>query len=117
MGSLSGSAGSNDASSLEISADVTEHAQNVVDQIQIAELNEVVNLMSQEYYKHDMPGHYVLIDKLDENWVDEKIRYKLIKALIENARDFSRVSGFKVIISLRGKRPVAPCSPMKSARI
>ncbi len=86
---------------VETKSEVLHKAQKVIDQIQIAELNEVVQILTDEYFNDCLPRHFVVIDKLDEDWVDDKLRFKLIKALIENARDFSRVPGLKVIIALR----------------
>ena len=45
--------------------------------------------------------YYILIDGLDENWVEERLRYKLIMALILTAKNFIRVENAKVIIALR----------------
>lgn len=98
---LKTSLGATSSHSFESKAEVVSKAQEIVDKIQIAELNEVVTLLTDQYYQKNIPGHYLIVDRLDENWVDDKVRYKLIKALIENCRDFSRVPGFKLIIALR----------------
>jgi hypothetical protein len=45
--------------------------------------------------------YYIVIDRLDEDWIDEKLRYLLIRALIETVRDFSKVRNAKIIIALR----------------
>jgi hypothetical protein len=45
--------------------------------------------------------YYILIDRLDENWVDDSIRFSLIRALIDTAREFRRVPQVKVIVSIR----------------
>jgi D-tyrosyl-tRNA(Tyr) deacylase len=39
---------------------------------------------------------YITIDRLDENWVDERIRYKLLRALLEAVRSFKQVRSVKV---------------------
>lgn len=44
---------------------------------------------------------YVVIDGLDENWVEERLRYKLIMALIRNTHDFTKVRHAKLVIALR----------------
>jgi hypothetical protein len=43
----------------------------------------------------------VVIDRLDEGWVDDRIRVKLIKALIEAMRTFHKVRSVKIIVSMR----------------
>ena len=45
--------------------------------------------------------YYVLVDSLDENWVEERLRYKLIMALILTAREFMKVANAKLVIALR----------------
>jgi hypothetical protein len=46
--------------------------------------------------------YYITIDRLDENWVNEDIRYYLIRALLETVRDFNtKLSNVKIIVALR----------------
>jgi hypothetical protein len=42
-----------------------------------------------------------VIDRLDEDWVEDKLRYLLIRALIETIREFGKVRNAKIIIALR----------------
>ncbi len=98
---LTASAAAAETLSVEQKAEVHNHAQKVIDQIQISELTEVVRLLKEECFTDDFPRYFIVIDQLDEDWVEDRLRYKLIKSLIENARDFSRVPGFKVAIALR----------------
>jgi hypothetical protein len=59
----------------------------------IGMLNEVVEFQQKQYY--------LIIDKLDEGWVENKLRYRLIKALIETVRDLNRHTNIKPIVVLR----------------
>ena len=43
----------------------------------------------------------MLIDRLDENWVEDKLRYRLIMALIDTIREMSRIANIKVLVSIR----------------
>ena len=45
--------------------------------------------------------YYIVIDRLDEDWVEDGLRYLLIRALIETVRDFVKVKHTKIIIALR----------------
>ena len=80
--------------------DVINRAQRVVAEAQIHDLNTVVDVLEgvltdrQKYY-------YVMIDRLDEDWVEDKLRYRLIMALIDSAKEISRVENIKVLISIR----------------
>lgn len=42
-----------------------------------------------------------MIDKLDEKWVDETVRFDLIRALIECLRSFNKISKLKVVVAIR----------------
>lgn len=79
---------------------VVERAKYVVNQVQIQELTYVLELLD-SILDDPQKKYYVLIDRLDENWVEEGLRYLLIRALIETVRDFRRVRHAKIIIALR----------------
>lgn len=48
-----------------------------------------------------MESHYILVDNLDDRWVDESIKYKLINALIEAVGKFRQIRTLKIIVALR----------------
>lgn len=79
---------------------VVERAKYVVNQVQIQELTYVLELLD-SILDDPQKRYYVLIDRLDENWVEEGLRFLLIRALIETVRDFCRVRHAKIIIALR----------------
>jgi len=74
--------------------------QSVINSVQVRELDEIFNLISElleDYY-----GDYIIvIDRLDDSWVDESIRFRLIRTLIDTAREFRAVKKVKLIIGLR----------------
>ncbi len=81
-------------------AELCSRGQNVVSTAQVQDLHKVLKLL--ETVLDDKQKHYyILIDKLDENWVEEKLRYKLIMALIVTARELTRVRNVKVIVAMR----------------
>jgi hypothetical protein len=43
----------------------------------------------------------LIVDQLDEDWVEERLRYKLIMALLQTAREFNEVRHAKVIVAIR----------------
>lgn len=87
--------------SSEIKADVVQRAQNVVNNVQIQKLNKVINLLADDVFTDRQQKYYILIDKLDDDWVDDELRYRLIRALIETVKTFKRIVPVKIIISLR----------------
>jgi hypothetical protein len=81
--------------------DVIDNSQRIVNSIQIDKLNTLWGILSEEFCDNNQKSTYVLIDKLDDNWVDDSIRYRLIRALIETVRDVSNIKNAKLIITLR----------------
>lgn len=70
------------------------------------ELQYAIAHISEYIHREVGRGYYVLIDKLDEEWIDDSIRYQLIRALIEVIRDFysnNNEDGYpiKVVVALR----------------
>lgn len=45
---------------------------------------------------------YIAIDGLDESWVEDQLRYKLLRSLLGNVRDYNHhVKNLKILIALR----------------
>ena len=73
---------------------LAQRAQAVVNGVQISDLARVIDLLSEHVFKDNM-RYYLVIDDLDEKWVDETIRFKLIRALIEAVKVFRRIQSLK----------------------
>ena len=80
--------------------DVVTLGQRVVSETQVQDLNNVIYVL-ERVLSDQQKLHYVLIDRLDENWVEEKLRYQLIMALIDSVREISRISNVKVLVAIR----------------
>ncbi|MDR4653326.1 MAG: hypothetical protein MRJ52_13195 [Nitrosomonas sp.] len=88
-------------SSEETKIEVKQKVQRVINNIQIKELSDILNFLSDEVFTDPQQKYFILIDKLDENWVDNTLRLKLIRALIETIKTFRCVTNVKIIIALR----------------
>lgn len=80
--------------------EVVNRGQSVVSEAQVQDLNKVLGLLRNvlsDRQKH----YYILIDRLDENWVEEKLRYRLIMALLESLKEISKVPNVKVLVAVR----------------
>ncbi len=75
--------------------DVIHHAQEVVNRVQIKELSNVVNLIGKVLLDDQQQRYFVTLDRLDEDWVEDDLRLRLIRALIETSVEFSRISNFE----------------------
>ena len=84
----------------EQKAEVVHRAQHVVNEVQIRQLSDMIELID-EVLEDPKRCYYVVIDRLDEHWVEDGLRYLLIRALIETVRDFVKVKHAKIVIALR----------------
>jgi hypothetical protein len=81
--------------------EVRESGTRVVNEVQVRDLHNVINFLSEDIFISENVTYYIVIDRLDEDWVDDRIRFKLIKALIEAVRTFHKVRCVKIIVALR----------------
>lgn len=75
-------------------------AKKVISEAHSKDLQALMQLVD-DALDDDQKPWLVVIDKLDEDWVENDIRYKLIHALIETARKFREVRNAKVILAAR----------------
>lgn len=85
----------------EIRAEIVHKAQNIVNANQVRELGEIVDFLADDVFSDPLNRYYIVIDRLDDAWVDDRIRFKLIRALIETVRAFVRVRPVKIVVALR----------------
>ena len=80
---------------------VVEAGQRVVNNVQVKELGEVIDLLAHDIFNDKRERYYILIDRLDEDWVDDRIRFKLIRALLDAIKTFRKIKSVKIIACLR----------------
>jgi hypothetical protein len=100
-GALSFSVAAAQRLSEEQKRDVAQRAQAVVNRVQVRELSAILDLVDDILSSDRQKRYYVTIDRLDEGWIEDSYRFRLIRALIETARDFRKVQRAKIIIALR----------------
>jgi hypothetical protein len=72
--------------------------RKIISSDQLAELAGVIEMLSESEAGEDMKQFHILIDKLDEHWVDVSIRFKLIRSLIESLKSFRRITNLLVAL-------------------
>ncbi|MDG4854564.1 DNA repair ATPase [Mesorhizobium sp. WSM3866] len=88
--------------SAEKRSELVARAKRIVSSAQLADLNRVLDLLSNVDSADKYAGkYYILIDRLDEKWVDESVRFDLIRALIECLRTFNKVHNLKILVAIR----------------
>ncbi|MCG4260773.1 hypothetical protein K6W36_09255 [Acetobacter senegalensis] len=86
----------------EEKTDIVHHGQSViVDRNQIKQLENVIKLLAENVFYDKNNPYYICIDSLDDDWAEDKIRFKLIKALFETIRSFKTMTNVKIIITMR----------------
>lgn len=65
----------------------------------LSDLAKVIDTLAEHSTR--MNPSFLLIDRLDENWIDESVKYPLIRALIESLKSLRRITDLKTIVSLR----------------
>lgn len=91
---------SSDNLSTSQTSELVSRAQHIVSQAQVRDLTRVVTLLDRVLGDRQK-SYYIVVDKLDEAWVDETMRLRLVMALMVTARDFNKVRNAKAVISLR----------------
>jgi hypothetical protein len=81
-------------------SEIVKRSQEVVNKVQIRQLSDIIDLID-EVLTDPQKKYYILIDRLDEGWIEDTLRYKLIRALIETIKDFRKVRFAKIIIAVR----------------
>lgn len=81
--------------------EVISRGARVVNQVQIKALADVLRLLGDEIFNDPQECYFVTIDDLDTKWVDDGLKYKLVRALIETIKSFRQVRSVKVVVSLR----------------
>jgi len=89
-----------DRTAEDITQEVRHKAQSVINKIHAQQLMGILELLDDVI---DDPGKpvYVLVDKLDEDWADESIRYRMLRGLLDTVKEFRNVSNAKLIVALR----------------
>ena len=87
--------------SKEEKEEIRNRVRSAVDSVQIQELHQVIKLLGENLLDNKQERFYIVIDKIDENWVEDKTRYRLIRALIDTIKTFRRVRTVKFLLALR----------------
>jgi hypothetical protein len=81
-------------------SELVSRGQDIITKAQVQDLHKVLRLLD-SVLNDKQRCYYLIVDGLDENWVEERLRYKLIMALMQTARDFNEVRHAKVVVALR----------------
>ena len=77
-----------------------QRAKKFLNDATLLELPSVIAALS-DYTRDRQDRYFITIDGLDENWVDENIKFQLLQALFEVVKNLKKLRNFQVIIALR----------------
>lgn len=80
--------------------EIKQRGQSIVNDVQMREVMGLLDMLD-DFIEYHNVKYYVVVDRLDEKWVGNDIRYKLIKSLIETLRDLNRLQNIKPLATLR----------------
>ncbi|MGJ5096744.1 P-loop ATPase, Sll1717 family [Bradyrhizobium oligotrophicum] len=86
--------------STEKKSELIARAKKIVNADQLSELAGVIDLIA-DHSEDEQTRYFILIDKMDERWVDVSIRFHLTRALIESLKSFRRIRNLKILLALR----------------
>lgn len=81
--------------------EIVEIGQKAVSEVQVRELINLIYILNDHVFTDKQKQYYIVIDTLDDEWADDRIKYKLIKSLIDSIRSFRRIYNIKIVIGLR----------------
>lgn len=77
-----------------------QRAKKFLNQATLTELHSVISALS-DYTRGRQDQYFITIDGLDENWVDEEIKFQLLQSLFEAAKGLKKLRNFQLVVALR----------------
>jgi len=87
--------------SREKKVEIIDRTKKIISSEQLAELHGIIDMLSFPEHADGSKTFYIFIDQLDEKWVDDKIRFRMIKGLIESLKSFRKIHNLKILVALR----------------
>jgi hypothetical protein len=87
--------------SREKKSEIVARTRKIISSDQLAELHGVIDILSVPEYTDGSKIFYINVDRLDEKWVDDDVRFRMIKGLIECLRSFRKIPNLKILVALR----------------
>ena len=87
--------------SREKKSEIVARTKKIISSEQLSELHGVIDMLSSAEHGDGMKSFYILIDRLDEKWVDDGVRFRMIRGLMESLRSFRKIKNLKILVGLR----------------
>ena len=77
-----------------------QRAKRFINPQLVSELSQVIDALNR-YTENKSSQYYLLIDKLDENWIEDSLKYRLIHSLFDALKSLRSLRQSKVVVALR----------------
>lgn len=81
--------------------ELVSKAQKITSSIQMQELAKIIDILDEDIFTNKIKRTILVIDDLDRQWADDRIRIKLIEALINAIPKFRKIKNIKIVIAMR----------------
>ncbi|MDT9601085.1 P-loop ATPase, Sll1717 family [Sphingosinicella rhizophila] len=85
--------------SREKKSEIVARTRKIISSDQLSELHGVIEMLATQDV--DVRTYYLTIDRLDERWVDDSVRFRMIKGLMESLKTFRKIRNLKILVALR----------------
>ena len=85
--------------SREKKSEIVARTRKIISSDQLSELHGVIEMLGAQ--DTDSKSYYLTVDRLDERWVDDSVRFRMIRGLMESLRTFRRIKNLKILVALR----------------
>lgn len=75
--------------------------QRIVNETQLPRLNQMVKVLDEDILNSVQNYVFVVIDDLDQDWVDDSVSNSLIRCLFRAVLDLKKVEHLKILVALR----------------
>ncbi len=84
-----------------VKQEIEVKASQYINNKQIKQLKNIITLFKEYFSSNKQRSIVVFIDNLDENWINNETKYKLIDSLLNAIRLFVDIPTFKILIAMR----------------
>lgn len=93
--------------------EIQARASQYINKKQISQLKNIITLFKDYFNINKQRKIIVGIDNLDENWIDEDTKYKLIDALLNAIKLFIDIPNLKILLAMRADLFAKTCEETK----
>jgi len=81
--------------------EIVPRVQQVIDATSLQYIQRGMEILERDVLPNCVQPYFVVVDDLDQDWIDSETAYELIDALLQVLGDFVRLANIKVVAALR----------------